>query len=136
MGTAPMAQKSGVSHDIVAVAAPSSLLPAPPTAPSVRFHRWVWSGATFRMAVFMVDNPSTTTSPTALVTLTVAGVADPGANTAVPSGDDWSTPVHEVAPPTTSLFWPKVATMLSVPDGGANKYQSSTRLATSSTEKG
>ncbi|PYS97106.1 MAG: hypothetical protein DMF50_01765 [Acidobacteria bacterium] len=109
---------------MVTVAAPGSVLPPPSTsvaaAPVVRFQRWVCPAPTARGAPLPgAAMVSTTTSPAALVTLTVGIALLPLADTKAPSGVVWSTPVYETAPPTIRFAAESVTTMLAVPVGGA-----------------
>src|SRR6185437_16111187 len=74
---------------------------------------------------------SCTNAPVALPNVNEATsalvVVVPFAMAGAPSGDTWSTPVHDAAPHAASAGAVRVTTMSAVPVGGATSCQSSTR---------
>ena len=66
-------------------------------------------------------------SPTVLVVETDAVVPVPIAETAVPRGVLWSTPVNDIEVAVTASAFGAVTTTLWAPLGGATRYQTSLR---------
>jgi hypothetical protein len=99
----------------------------------VVFHRAVWPGpATTVPVLFVTPITSWTTSPVALATLMLGCVdATPVAVATTPSGADWLTPVHDVAPHTVLVDPVPVRSraMIPVPLAGAVSLHISTRTA-------
>lgn len=124
IGTAMMAQCGEAKlHDIVTVAVPRAMLPAPDTPGLLLTEAWYcWVCPTpvaVRVVSGLVPIASRTIVPVALETLTLAGVpVSAELVAAVPSGVVGSTPTNDVAPLTMRWGEGNVMTMFPVPAGG------------------
>ncbi len=135
MGTAISAQSAlGIVHDMVIDVAPR---PGAVLEPITTWSRplavvLVWRTVCFGPATVGAVVPTAPTtsnsgSPTALVVVTDGAVLVPIADTWVPSGVVWFTPVNDIEVAVTAPAFGAVTTTLWVPLGGATRYQISLR---------
>ena len=103
-------------HDMVTVAAPASVEPAPSSDPNVAFHRCVCPAPTVSVWANCAS-VSMTISPVAEVTLTEGAVLVPVAVAWVPVSEAvvWCAPVKLTAPHTASTAALKLTTTLLAP---------------------
>ncbi len=133
--TAALIESAPISHcvelvklpDIVTVVVPGSDVDPPTITPLDCHHCSVWpppgappDGAPCQYCT------SITMSPTALAASIVASVPVPVADTNVPAGVVWLTPLNVLAPPAAAVVAPKLATTLAVPSAGDSSTQIST----------
>ena len=135
MGTAISAQSAlGMVQDMVIDAAPA---PGAVLEPMTTWSRPVAvvlvprtvcvAPAVVGAVVPTAPTTSNSGSPIALVVETDGVVLVPIAETVVPSGVAWLTPVNDIEVAVTTLAFGAVTTTLWAPLGGATRYQSSLR---------
>lgn len=135
------------AHDMVTLAAPASVLPAPRSllAESASDQRCVWLAPTFSVLPPLNATVSTTSSPEAEDTVTLGALVVPWAVAAVPSGVVWCTPVNVIAPTLNPSLLPlSVTTTSPAAEAGAISLQisdltwllESRRAATSVSDRG
>ena len=110
-------------HDIVTVAAPASVDPAPSSDAKVAFHRCVWPAPTVSVRANCAS-VSMTISPVTDATLTDGAVLLPVALAWVPVSEAvvWCAPVNETAPHTASTAALKLTTTLFAPVAGLDSF--------------